>query len=86
MTVGDDDDVPGSSPRMRGALSHGMRRWSIKRIIPAYAGSTSTWGKTGCSRGDHPRVCGEHAHGWAGRIVRVWIIPAYAGSTHPRCA
>ena len=29
-------------------------------IIPAYAGSTSTWARIACSRGDHPRVCGEH--------------------------
>ena len=50
----------GSSPRMRGAPVDTPALLNVRRIIPAYAGST-TCGRT-CpwpSR-DHPRVCGEH--------------------------
>ena len=52
----------GSSPRMRGALGIGIHGHPLAGIIPAYAGSTCPGlARTG-GRGDHPRVCGEHAH------------------------
>ena len=50
----------GSSPRMRGAQSHGGRRFLSGRIIPAYAGSTHLTSISGRMARDHPRVCGEH--------------------------
>ena len=52
--------IEGSSPRMRGALSEGMKKCHITRIIPAYAGSTECENQETDSSEDHPRVCGEH--------------------------
>ena len=50
----------GSSPRLRGARGWTNTRYSTRRIIPAFAGSTSgSLSATTCA-GDHPRVCGEH--------------------------
>ena len=57
--------VPGSSPRMRGALSPGPRVAVKPGIIPADAGSTprATFYRGSCP--DHPRGCGEHPGvGW----------------------
>ena len=51
----------GSSPRMRGALIVITSIELVERIIPAYAGSTSTTTDGTSCRWDHPRVCGEHA-------------------------
>ena len=59
--------VPGSSPRMRGALSQVERRRRHARIIPADAGSTPGSTSPPMSTGDHPRGCGEH-YGWAGGV------------------
>ena len=52
----------GSSPHTRGAPPDGSSQLWRGRIIPAYAGSTST--ATGpAPRGrDHPRIRGEHAN------------------------
>ena len=51
----------GSSPHMRGARFAQNTRDEVRRIIPAYAGST-WWPQRPmpCIR-DHPRICGEHA-------------------------
>ena len=56
----------------------------LRRIIPAYAGSTTATTLLTNSSWDHPRVCGEHS--LAGRIAChvLGIIPAYAGSTYRR--
>ena len=54
------DRLPGSSPRMRGAHREELKNDLRTRIIPAYAGSTGSWGRCGRSWTDHPRVCGEH--------------------------
>ena len=53
--------VPGSSPRMRGALGLMCHVLPDGRIIPAYAGSTCAERPCPYPSGDHPRVCGEHA-------------------------
>ena len=53
--------LAGSSPRMRGAPSGATSCTSLLRIIPAYAGSTTSDGATVGPTEDHPRVCGEHA-------------------------
>ena len=51
----------GSSPHTRGAQMTQASRAFVKRIIPAYAGSTAD-GRTGFAIArDHPRIRGEHA-------------------------
>ena len=52
---------PGSSPRMRGALSRLNKLCALRRIIPAYAGSTRYVNAFNHRFWDHPRVCGEHS-------------------------
>ena len=51
----------GSSPHTRGAPLNLFRALAVCRIIPAYAGSTSTRSRSGSGNGDHPRIRGEHA-------------------------
>ena len=50
----------GSSPHTRGALLDIVYSHECERIIPAYAGSTICRKKPTSSRGDHPRIRGEH--------------------------
>ena len=71
----------GSSPHTRGARgwSPGGRR--SRRIIPAYAGSTSLVSQSIHLEPDHPRIRGEHYHGPPTGFLSARIIPAYAGST-----
>ena len=51
----------GSSPRMRGTLSHLLRRPFQLRFIPAYAGNTFCPSVYPYAHPVHPRVCGEHS-------------------------
>ena len=51
----------GSSPHTRGARRARWRRVRGRRIIPAYAGSTTIKAFPGFGRGDHPRIRGEHS-------------------------
>ena len=51
----------GSSPRMRGTQVRGRSGILRHGIIPAYAGNTGAVLDSDFHRGDHPRVCGEHA-------------------------
>ena len=53
--------VPGSSPRVRGKLSHGENAVCLFGLIPACAGKTPFHGSGRGSVGAHPRVCGENA-------------------------
>ena len=46
---------------MRGALPETIVGTTLRGIIPAYAGSTSSPSWTPQVRRDHPRVCGEHS-------------------------
>ena len=71
----------GSSPHTRGARRRSRAARRASRIIPAYAGSTSS--RAGPSRGyrDHPRIRGEHGTGLSPPTLVPGIIPAYAGST-----
>ena len=62
------DNLPGSSPRMRGAQLRQAGGRRLRGIIPAYAGSTSMAALRIPSRADHPRVCGEH-QGRAGDLT-----------------
>ena len=56
----------GSSPHTRGALLGWALCRGLRRIIPAYAGSTRRRGGLGFGRADHPRIRGEHATSWGG--------------------
>ena len=47
---------------------------SAMRIIPAYAGSTEATARPSGSRGDHPRVCGEH-------LMKGAELPEMSGSS-----
>ena len=51
---------PGSSPRLRGALTWNGHLWESKGIIPALAGSTLAEQTVSDCWRDHPRACGEH--------------------------
>ena len=50
----------GSSPHTRGAQVEARHMLVERRIIPAYAGSTSTCVQPRIPRKDHPRIRGEH--------------------------
>ena len=50
----------GSSPHTRGARSYAPPVECLRRIIPAYAGSTSFGRLTTTPPTDHPRIRGEH--------------------------
>ena len=58
-----DSPRPGSSPRMRGALTYRACATNTGRIIPADAGSTNSKGEHLLVGRDHPRGCGEHDNG-----------------------
>ena len=51
----------GSSPHTRGAPAGRRHRLIRRRIIPAYAGSTSGLPLAEWRRADHPRIRGEHS-------------------------
>ena len=53
----------GSSPHTRGAHPSMNPSMSHPRIIPAYAGSTTSCSGETMRDGDHPRIRGEHAIG-----------------------
>ena len=50
----------GSSPHTRGAPIGRPSTAMLKRIIPAYAGSTRSPSRAGWTSSDHPRIRGEH--------------------------
>ena len=52
--------LQGSSPRMRGTPVDAGTKDNPTRIIPAYAGNTSSGQVLDLTYRDHPRVCGEH--------------------------
>ena len=60
ITHGKGKNLPGSSPRMRGALLRRHDGPCHEGIIPAYAGSTLLISMSIPNWWDHPRVCGEH--------------------------
>ena len=49
----------GSPPRMRGKVGKVILGALDPRITPAYAGKRAGAPGSPCTRGDHPRVCGE---------------------------
>ena len=56
----------GSSPHTRGAPAKNVDSLQLRRIIPAYAGSTVNTSRTRPGGPDHPRIRGEHG----GRVLR----------------
>ena len=50
----------GSSPHTRGARFRDRALLQLRRIIPAYAGSTPQWLRASARAADHPRIRGEH--------------------------
>ena len=50
----------GSSPRMRGKLTGGVRTADQIRLIPAHAGKTVQHHRPAHARTAHPRACGEN--------------------------
>ena len=52
--------APGSPPRVRGKLLHGVGHFLRDRITPACAGKTDVHAVAMRHDGDHPRVCGEN--------------------------
>ena len=71
----------GSSPLTRGALLLRLDLSKRLGIIPAHAGSTSSWLSRYILFQDHPRSRGEHLDVYRSGRVLVGIIPAHAGST-----
>ena len=71
---------PGSSPHTRGALGPPPQPAARRRIIPAYAGSTSRRlpGRDRCW--DHPRIRGEHTGRSGGRTKNVGSSPHTRGA------
>ena len=78
FAAGGDDG--GSSPHTRGARRPRRRRRPLRRIIPAYAGSTTAQTGKDAGKRDHPRIRGEHKN-WATR----WAAPE-GSSPHTRGA
>ena len=72
--------VEGSSPHTRGALARFGRILKIEGIIPAYAGSTSSYPTCDLPRTDHPRIRGEHY------VNSVYPALAAGSSPHTRGA
>ena len=70
----------GSSPRMRGTLNFDAECELVSGIIPAYAGNTAGNSRRGCSRRDHPRVCGEHVLPGCVRSLTVGSSPRMRGT------
>ena len=59
----------GSSPRARGQRGRCRGSLACLRIIPACAGSTSTWRTWSAEMGDHPRVRGVNVDAMANRAM-----------------
>ena len=70
----------GSSPHTRGAPRTWQGSADLKRIIPAYAGSTSPAPAGQGPAPDHPRIRGEHVH------VGPPALPGVGSSPHTRGA
>ena len=59
--VGHARTLDGSSPHTRGAQLSATTSQPLRRIIPAYAGSTEIPFGSGDASWDHPRIRGEHS-------------------------
>ena len=75
-----EENLPGSSPRVRGKRRHWGGGVSSLRIIPARAGQTAVRGAWPIARPDHPRARGKPTQHPIGCVAKR-IIPARAGQT-----
>ena len=78
-------DASGSSPHARGALVLMKGEYNCVGIIPACAGSTSTYQTTPSTCGDHPRMRGEHRSLGQSRGSVVGSSPHARGARHDPC-
>ena len=76
--------MPGSSPRMRGSLSHTWHRNTGAGIIPAHAGLTPWISSRSLPDRDHPRACGAHKYPLPGRDILKGSSPRMRGSRERR--
>ena len=74
--------VTGSSPHTRGALTRSWPSSSASGIIPAYAGSTTSWAIANAASGDHPRIRGEHSFACLHELVNSGSSPHTRGARH----
>ena len=72
--------LQGSSPHTRGALHIFWLDGSVRRIIPAYAGSTRRRRGRSVAMPDHPRIRGEHQYFAAGTPARPGSSPHTRGA------
>ena len=70
----------GSSPHTRGARSPGRVGFPPRRIIPAYAGSTSSLQPRSSMGQDHPRIRGEHSTSGDALCMKVGSSPHTRGA------
>ena len=80
----------GSSPRVRGKLTHDAPGLKVWGLIPACAGKTGLTPPVGYRRPAHPRVCGENVRsvkirspfsGSSPRVRGKLFVPAAEGSS-----
>ncbi|KAB8287921.1 hypothetical protein DSM100685_1830 [Bifidobacterium avesanii] len=74
--VGWPTDAQGSSPPTRGTQRQGRLQRLAHGIIPAYAGNTCAAHWPAATRGDHPRLRGEHS-------PAIWPPQSHPGSSPP---
>ena len=74
----------GSSPHTRGARSAKRSTSRSRRIIPAYAGSTTSGATKARRRQDHPRIRGEHRSEPKFRREDGGSSPHTRGARYPR--
>ena len=72
----------GSSPHTRGAQRVARHGVAEDRIIPAYAGSTSSYPTRELPRTDHPRIRGEHFQTFMADIAERGSSPHTRGALH----
>ena len=72
--------LAGSSPHTRGARWRRSRGGGVRRIIPAYAGSTCADRSAPILMTDHPRIRGEHLTKAGSARVRVGSSPHTRGA------
>ena len=73
----------GSSPHTRGALQSAAKTDGGRRIIPAYAGSTTKCSKNRWRKTDHPRIRGEHSTAPTSATKRAGSSPHTRGALVP---
>ena len=76
--------APGSSPRVRGAVTYSVELEVRNGIIPACAGSRCTFASWSRRCGDHPRVCGEQSSSWRLMPTRRGSSPRVRGAAFCR--